>query len=110
VFAPQGFSVAGSEATVATVAEVAALLERLNATTVRRGGAGADVGPLVARGVPGAGLLVEPTRYFWYHHSPADTFDKIDAREMVQCIAVLAVLAYVAAELPEPLPRSTTAN
>ncbi len=105
VFAPQGFSVAGSDATVAAVAEIATLLQRIGATTVRRGGAGADVGPLVARGVPGAGLVVDGTEYFWYHHSAADMFDKIDAAEFAQCVAALAVLAYVAAEMPEPLPR-----
>jgi carboxypeptidase Q len=110
VFAPQGFSVAGGEATVAVVAEIAALLQGIGATNVRRGGAGADVGPLVERGVPAAGLVVDGAEYFWYHHSAADMFDKIDAAEFVQCVAALAVLAYVAAEMPEPLPRGTPAN
>ena len=110
VFAPQGFSVAGSDATVAAVTEIAALLQRIGASTVRRGGAGADVGPLVQRGVPGAGLLVDGTEYFWYHHSAADMFDKIDAAEFTQCVAALAVLAYVAAEMPEPIPRGAATN
>jgi carboxypeptidase Q len=110
VFSPQGFSVAGSDATVAAVTDIAALLERVGATNVRRGGAGADVGPLVERGVPGAGLLVDGTKYFWYHHSAADTFDKIDAAEFNRCVAALAVLAYVAAEMPELIPRQAPAN
>jgi carboxypeptidase Q len=105
VFNPQGFSVAGSEATVAAIAEIASLLSRVGATNVRAGGAGADVGPLTERGVPGAGLVVDGTQYFWYHHSEADTFDKIDAAEFARCVAALAVLAYVAAEMPDPLPR-----
>jgi carboxypeptidase Q len=108
VFNPQGFSVAGSDATVAAVAEIASLLARVGATRVTAGGAGADVGPLTDRGVPGAGLVVDGTKYFWYHHSAADTFDKIDAAEFVRCVAALAVLAYVAAEMPDPIPRRVT--
>jgi carboxypeptidase Q len=56
-------------------------------------------------GVPGAGLTVDGTRYFWYHHTEADTIDKLDPHEMAECVAALAVLAYVAAELDVPLPR-----
>lgn len=103
VFAPRGFSVAGSDAAIAMIADIASLLGPIGATAVRRGGAGADVGPLVDRGVPGAGLVVDGTRYFWFHHSESDTFDKVDAREMAECVAAMAVLAYVVAEMPETL-------
>jgi carboxypeptidase Q len=105
VFAPQGFTVAGTDTTVAAVRAIASLLAPLGATAVRRGGAGADVGPLVARGVPAAGLDVDETRYFWYHHSDGDTIDKLDPRETAQCVAAMAVLAYVVAEMPGQLPR-----
>jgi hypothetical protein len=37
-------------------------------------------------------------------------FDKIDAAEFTQCVAALAVLAYVAAEMPELIPRGAPAN
>jgi carboxypeptidase Q len=56
-------------------------------------------------GVPGAGLQVEGTRYFWYHHTDADTLDKLDPEEMARCVAAMAVLAYVVADLPIQLPR-----
>lgn len=105
VFAPQGFSVDGSEEAVTMVAGLAPLLESIGATRIRAGGAGADVGPLTAAGVPGLGLQVDGTRYFWYHHSEADTVDKLDPREMAQCVAAMAVMAYVMAEMPETLPR-----
>jgi carboxypeptidase Q len=105
VFAPQGFTVAGTDTTVAAVRAIVSLLAPLGATAVRRGGAGADVGPLVARGVPAAGLDVDETRYFWYHHSDGDTIDKLDPRETAQCVAAMAVLAYVVAEMPGQLPR-----
>jgi carboxypeptidase Q len=57
------------------------------------------------RGVPGMGLNVDGSRYFWFHHSDADTIDKLDPREMGLSVATLAVMAYVIADLPDPLPR-----
>jgi carboxypeptidase Q len=105
VFAPEGFSVAGSADAVAMVSGLATLLESIGATRISAGGAGADVGPLTAAGVPGLGLDVDGTRYFWYHHSEADTMDKLDPREVAQCVAAMAVMAYVVAEMPETLPR-----
>lgn len=55
--------------------------------------------------MPGLGLQVDGSRYFWYHHSDADTVDKLDPREVAQCVAAMAVMAYVIAEMPETLPR-----
>jgi carboxypeptidase Q len=59
--------------------------------------------------VPGAGLNVDGTRYFWYHHSEADTLDKLDPHEVALCVATMAILAYVVADLPAPLPRAPVA-
>jgi carboxypeptidase Q len=49
---------------------------------------------------------VDGTRYFWYHHTDADTIDKLDAAEMARCVATLAVMIYVIGELDYRLPRS----
>jgi carboxypeptidase Q len=106
VFAPRGFGFTGSDAAFATVQEVGRLLERIGAGAITRGGGGADIGPIMALGVPGMGLQVEGERYFWYHHTDADTIDKLDPREMALCTAAMAVMAWVIAELPEPLPRA----
>ncbi len=105
VFAPLGFGFTGSDTAFARVQQIGALLERIGAHEITRGGGGADIGPIMREGVPGMGLRVEGTRYFWYHHSDADTIDKLDPREMALCVAALAVMAYVAADLPEGLPR-----
>ena len=105
VFKPQGFGFTGSDSAFAIVQQVGKLLEKIGAGTIVRGGGGADIGPIMALGVPGAGLNVDGTKYFWYHHTDADTIDKLDAHEVNLCIAALAVLAYVIADLPEPLPR-----
>jgi len=106
VFKPSGFGFGGSDSAYAIVAEVGKLLERIEAGSITRPGGGADIGPLMRAGVPGMGLRVEGSRYFWYHHTAADTMDKLDPHEMALCVAAMAVMAYVVADLPEPLPRA----
>ena len=105
VFQPTGFGFSGSDEAFEIVRQVGSLLHRIGAGTIRRGGGGADIGPLMREGVPGAGLQVEGTRYFWYHHTDADTIDKLDPEEMARCVAAMAVLAYVVADLPTQLAR-----
>ncbi len=56
-------------------------------------------------GVPAFGLWVDGRRYFHYHHTPADTLDKITPRDIQEDAAAMAVMAYAIANLPEPLPR-----
>ncbi len=58
---------------------------------------GADTSFLTEAGVPGYGLVPEPLKYFDYHHSPADTLDKIDPRELAQNSAAIAALAWILA-------------
>lgn len=58
---------------------------------------GADTSPLVDSGVPGFGLVPDPRHYFDYHHSAADTLDKIDPKALTQNTAALAGLAWVLA-------------
>jgi carboxypeptidase Q len=105
VFRPRGFGFQGSDPALAIARDVGGLLKRIGADSVTPGGGGADIGPIMERGVPGMGLNVDGSRYFWFHHSDADTIDKLDPREMGLSVATLAVMAYVIADLPDPLPR-----
>jgi carboxypeptidase Q len=105
VFDPLGFGFTGSDAAFEIVRAIGGLLEPIGADEITRGGGGADIGPIMERGVPGMGLQVDGTRYFWYHHTHADTLDKLDPDELARCVAAMAVMAWVVAELPEPLPR-----
>jgi len=105
VFKPLGFGFTGSDPAYEIVAEIGRLLERIGAAAVTQGGGGADIGPIMREGVPGMGLHVEGEKYFWYHHSDADTIDKLDPRDIAECVAAMAVMAYVVADLPERLPR-----
>jgi carboxypeptidase Q len=105
-FAPAGFSVRGSAGAVGRVAELAAPLARLGASTVSVGWAGVDIGPIVAEGVPGIGHRTHNDRYFDYHHSPADTLDKVDPEHVAANVAAVAGLLWGVANADEPLPRS----
>ena len=105
VFKPDGFGFTGSDAARAMIEEVATLLDPIEAGTIHPRGGGADIGPLMRTGVPGMGLSVDREKYFWYHHSDADTMDKLDPHELNLCIAAMAVMAYVVADMPESLPR-----
>ncbi len=105
VFDPIGFGFTGSDEAYGIVRAVGRLLERIDAGEITRGGGGADIGPIMREGVPGMGLRVDGEKYFWYHHTEADTLDKLDPREVALCTAAMAVMAYVVADLPQTLPR-----
>jgi carboxypeptidase Q len=59
---------------------------------------GADTSPMTDAGVVGFGFVPDPRHYFDFHHTPADTLDKIDPKALAQDTAALAGLAYVIAE------------
>ena len=105
VFRPTGFGFTGSEAARAILKQIAPLLKRVGADSIGANGGGADIGPIMKDGVPGAGHNVDGTRYFWYHHTEADNVDKLDPREVAMNVAAMAVLAYVVADLDVRLPR-----
>ena len=80
--------------------EIAKLLSGIGADRIAANGGGADIGPIMREGVPGASLNVEGSRYFDIHHTPADTLDKVNPRELALCVATMAVMAYVVADVP----------
>ena len=105
VFKPLGFGFTGSDSAYAIVRQIGTLLAGIGAGEIARGGGGADIGPIMALGVPGMGLNVDGTKYFWYHHTDADTVDKLDQHEVALCVATMAVMAYVLADMPDRIPR-----
>jgi carboxypeptidase Q len=66
---------------------------------------GADIAPLAKAGVPTLGIMQDGRTYFNYHHTAADTLDKIVPQELRENAAAMAVMGYALASLPEPLPR-----
>jgi hypothetical protein len=67
------------------------------------GGAGSDIAPIGATGLPVVNLRQDGMRYFDLHHTPDDTLDKIDPVQLRQNVAawtaMLAVVANDATEL-----------
>jgi len=64
-----------------------------------------DIAPLADAGVPCFGLWQDDRTYFNYHHTAADTLDKVAPKELAENAAIMAVLAYALANLPQPLPH-----
>lgn len=105
VFKPSGFGFTGSDEAFKILQDIGTLLKRIESGEITKGGGGADIGPIMREGVPGMGLKVDGSKYFWYHHTPADTFDKVDKDEFNRCVATMAVMAYVVADMDDRLPR-----
>ena len=105
VFKPSGFGFTGSDEAFKILQDIGTLLKRIESGEITKGGGGADIGPIMREGVPGMGLKVDGSKYFWYHHTPADTFDKVDKDEFNRCVASMAVMAYVVADMDDRLPR-----
>ncbi len=105
VFSPEGFGSTGSPKSRKIIKKIHELLKPIGANTISDGGRAADIAPLNDEGVPVLSLKVNNEKYFWYHHTEADTFDKVDFNEFNRCIAAMAIMAYVVADLDQPLPR-----
>ncbi len=106
---PRGFGlgVAGTEEEQQRALELARqigrLLDGIGAGEMVAGGGGADISPLMREGVPGFGLRTVGEHYFDWHHTEADTLDKISPQDFRLNVAALAVLAYVLADQPDRL-------
>jgi hypothetical protein len=105
-FAPLGFGITAGTGGVEMIETISKQLEGIGASQVFPRGGGADISPLRKKGVPVMGLVVEPERYFDYHHSEADTLDKVDRRELDRNVAAMTLMAWSLAELDGTLPES----
>ena len=105
VFAPIGFGFSGSDAAFDIITQVCSLLKGIDSGKITKGGGGADIGPIMQEGVPGMGLNVDGTKYFWYHHTNADYVDKLDPVEVAKSVATMGVMAFVVADMEQRLPR-----
>jgi len=104
-FRPTGYSVDCSDKDLQTLAveqmrQITSLLTSMGPMTVETGGAGADVGPMKPAGVLLLGHENEASTYFDYHHSHADTLDKVDPTDLSRNVAVMATVAYILADMP----------
>ncbi len=96
-FQPTGFSGRMPEPLRSQVQDVMTLLAPVGATMWTDGDGGADTSPLLEKGVPVLELTVDISKYFWYHHTEADTPDKLDPDELNACVYAVAVMAHALA-------------
>ncbi len=103
---PTGIYYAGKPELRQWLHPVASVLDAIKAETlVPSDDTGADIEGLTQKGVPSFSPIQDSRTYFNYHHTAADTFDKIDPRHLNENAAIMAVLAYALADSPEPAPR-----
>jgi hypothetical protein len=101
---PTGVDVTAGQGGMEAVRAMAAPLDVLGASKVGAGGGGVDISPLAYAGVPLLSLAQETSRYFDWHHSAADTFDKVEPRALAEATAAFAWMAWALADSPVPLP------
>ena len=110
---PTGFGLSASgdlQSMLGRTREIGALLNRIDAGSIQPGGGGADIAPIMVDGVPGLALRTVGTHYFDWHHSRADTTDKVKLEDLRANIAAMAVMAYVLADMPAPLRQVTSST
>ena len=64
-----------------------------------------DIDPFADKGVPAIGLWQNGLTYFSYHHTAADTLDKVVPQELRENAACMAVMGYALASTTEPLEK-----
>lgn len=103
---PLGFVFAGKPEALPYFAVISNLLGTQGAGLSQiQANVGADIGPLTQKGVPSFAPFFDQRTYFNYHHTAADTFDKVNPKDLAEVGSVMAVLAYGLANLEQPLPR-----
>jgi carboxypeptidase Q len=94
-FTPRGFSMSGAVETKAKVKNWKSLFEPYGLTDFESEGGGADIGPLAPQGTLMIGYLPDSQRYFDIHHTPEDTIDKVNKRELELGAAAMASLVFL---------------
>ena len=86
------------------------MLKPLGNLKVKNGQEGPDIQQLLKMGVPGASLQNQNEKYFWYHHTNADTMLVEDSSSLDAGTALFAAVAYVLADLSIDLPHGKSQN
>jgi carboxypeptidase Q len=104
---PLGFDLKAAAAAVDALRPVQGVLQSIGATVFQASSypPGADIEAMSEAGVPAFGLMQDGRTYFNYHHSAADTLDKVVPAELRENAAAMAVMAYALTNMTNPLPR-----
>ncbi len=104
---PMGFHVKISQRAIDFLRPVQEILQSFGANllTPTQFAPGADISGMSHEGVPTLGIMQDGRAYFNYHHSAADTLDKIVPLELRENAAAMVVMGYALASTDQPLPR-----
>jgi Zn-dependent M28 family amino/carboxypeptidase len=103
---PMGIYICGDESLTKVLQPVAGVLQISGAGILRvTDESGPDLIPLNIRGMPAFSPIQDTRKYFDYHHTAADTLDKVDRQELRENVVVVSVLAYALATMTQELPR-----
>ncbi|MGC2328542.1 MAG: M20/M25/M40 family metallo-hydrolase, partial [Candidatus Sulfotelmatobacter sp.] len=104
---PLGFDAKVSPAAAEMLEPAMDVLQSIGASVLQETSypPGADISDMSEQGVPALGVLQDGRSYFNYHHTAADTLDKVVPAELRENAAAMAVMAYALANMKEPLPR-----
>ena len=104
---PMGFDVKMSPHAAELLGPALAVLQSFggNALMPSNYPPGADIAAMSEAGVPALAILQDGRTYFHYHHSAADTLDKVVPAELRENAAAMAVMGYALASMKDPLPR-----
>ena len=94
-FTPRGFSFDGPDYKISQILKWKSLFEPYLIHYFKKGGSGADIGPLEDESVVLAGLAPDSQRYFDYHHASNDTFDAVNKRELELGAATMTALVFL---------------
>jgi len=95
-FTPRGFGFNMPEEKFQEVMKWKELIAPYGCSEFRRGGGGADIGPLGRTfGTPLAGLSPDSQRYFDFHHARNDVFEAVNKRELELGAINMAALIYL---------------
>jgi hypothetical protein len=94
-FTPRGFSFDGPDYKINQILNWKPLFEPYLIHYFKKGGSGADIGPLKNDELVLAGLRPDSQRYFDHHHAANDTFDAVNKRELELGAATMTSLIYL---------------
>jgi len=104
---PLGFDGKMSDRDAELLRPAVNVLQSIGANVLRESAyaPGADIAGMSEAGVPTLGILQDGRTYFHFHHTAADTLDKIVPAELRENGAAMAVMGYALASMKEQLPR-----
>jgi carboxypeptidase Q len=97
-FTPRGFGIENNKEAIRFMQPWVELLKPYSIDYIKEGHGGTDIEPLEDGGTVLIGYIPDSQRYFDYHHTAIDTFDKVNKRELELGAAAISSFMYLLSE------------